>query len=403
MNKRAADRGQTAPYVPALTAATNLAISAIGQLHLAQIAGLDRISADAGKYRKQLEKTASSIWADLAIWALSAATAGIAAKVAEKIPGLFAKATTKIHWVHNADDEVGALLLSSPAKVSVFITDSVKEGIKLKGKDVIATSLSANANDEKTPGVSQGGENSSSASTDFFGKQTTAINLQKGANERVVTEQQLSLNLHVTEHPVTQQAAVGAMTAVQQAFEEAGKGAETLQAAATAPQWTALVSRVNLGSELVTSSKGTVSGAVASKTEQLRTGAEDKPKAVDGVLDVYLDAVNPPTKSSRARMHGVSQHIVKRLESLPLVDQPIVVRLQIGRGERPTIVTRDEVGRLHVTGDYHGIAKWSLSSSQRGTEADAIAGAKALIDTVLSEPLGIQIEHDDTSDKSGTK
>jgi hypothetical protein len=92
------------------------------------------------------------------------------------------------------------------------------------------------------------------------------------------------------------------------------------------------------------------------RTEALREHHQSgAPKPVDGVLDVYLNGDYTEPRLEGAKLHGVSQEIADRLANLPLANLPMPVRFVLGpRDDKPTIITRDEAGRVRVSGTLHG-------------------------------------------------
>jgi hypothetical protein len=178
------------------------------------------------------------------------------------------------------------------------------------------------------------------------------------------------------------------MNGLKAQFDDSEKEAEQQQANAVGPQWATFVARMSLGTETVSSAQGG-DRQTAISTESLRpTKLDGAPKPVNGVLDIYVEASG---KVSGATMHGVSQELADRLHNLELANVKMPVRFVIRpRDAVPTIVTRDEAGRVRVEGDYGGTDH----------EPDAVKKATTMVDTILANRLsafGVEIKADDAT------
>lgn len=365
-------------------AGINNAASEARKLARSQKEGVKIVEEEAAAYGKTIPKASRSQWWDLAEMALNLATGGLAGVFASKLlPRLLS--TTVI------DDTgipgVGRITTTITPKLSEGVTGAVKSAITMAGQKAIKAALpSENATDAgpATKNAAPSGKHSSNARIDFFSEQRRVLDEQEDAYEENVKLHAKVLRPLALDQP---KQAIQALSVVAQEFVQLKGVAEQEQANATAPAWTTLVARLKLGQDVVMSARNTP--RQATRMDELReTEKGDPAQASAGVLDVYVSS----GRVVSARLHGVSQEIADRLANMPLARTPMPIRFILGRpGEpQPTILTRDETGRVRVQGDLNG---------QR-YEPEAARTASEMIERVLTAPLasnGIVIKTDDST------
>jgi hypothetical protein len=388
----AADEKQAPIYEPKFDTAIRTASQAAGHLARRQRAGVDIIDHETKAYQKIVEAAPHSIWGDLLEIGLSMATAGIAAHVAKVLlPKLLGATVEKIEDVAIPGHPEMVTTEFIPHKFSEFTTDFVKEGIKQAGKKAIATVGHGDGGGDKqtqqhTPNDQQ---RSSNSEINFFAQQWSVLDKQEQNNEELVeSHARFARPLLRTKQP---QAAVAVMSKLEETFKESGEHAEQEQANQLAPQWATLISRFSLGSEKTNTADGKHEQDVT-RTEALREHhGSGAPKPVDGVLDVYLSGDYTTPRLEGAKLHGVSQEIADRLGALPIANLPMPVRFILGpRDDKPIIITRDEAGRVRVSGTLHNYS----------SEENAVPYASNLIERFLAQPLSstnVEIQSDDAT------
>lgn len=350
----------------------------------AQLGGIDLAEKEAASYTKAVPKAERSLWWDLAEMALTIATGHIATAVAEKLlPRLLSKTVTEQVFTEKITSTVGA-------KIPLAVTQTIKQSITSSGvlaiKGVVPQKNSQHPA-EPLPERSHG-RNSSNARIDFFEGQRSLVRA-----ERVVYQQQVRAALHqvaplLATHPEQAKASLDAVT---DAFTESQIDATLNQADAIAPAWVSTVARLNLGQEAThTSNQAAGTSAVMDATRKLDGAGHAK--SANGVLDVYVTN----GRIEAAKLNGVSQEIADRLADLSLAHAPMPVRFILGSQNEPnpTIITRDDAGRVRVAGDLDG----------HSLEANNVKSATALIERFLSVPLSqlnFEIATDDGTGRGG--
>lgn len=140
------------------------------------------------------------------------------------------------------------------------------------------------------------------------------------------------------------------------------------------------------------------------------------PDAHDGLLDIVFDAdPNKPLEPVvvvRAELNGVSQETADRLYRMgSLLEARIPVRAYGEPSAKrnlavlPITVTRDEDGGIRAAGDLHYLAAKGGKLTRHPTEADALPGARKLIEVeILSKPLAASgVKSIKTDDATGDR
>jgi hypothetical protein len=366
-------------------AAIENAAGAARKLARSQKDGLKIIEDEAAAYGKELARTPRSKWWDLAEMALNLATGSLAGLFASKLlPRLLSRTVV--------DDipMVGEIRTTLTPQLSEGLTGTVKAAIITAGAKAIKGALPSETPAAAGPAAGQAGaasgKHSSNARIDFFSEQRSVLNDQEDAYEEQVKQHARQVR-HLSLGQPKQ--AVEALSVVAQQFTQMKGEAEQQQANATAPAWATLVARLGLGQDVVKTADSSSGDRQATHMDKLRGTERGQPaKAAGGVLDVYVSS----GRVVSARLNGVSQEIADRLANMPLAQVPMPIRFLLGRpGEpQPTVLTRDETGRVRVQGELRG----------QTNEAEAARTASEMIERVLSVQLssvGIEIETDDSS------
>lgn len=351
----------------------------------AQARGVKLAADDAGAYKKAMPKIERSIWWDLAESALTIATGQIASYVARGLlPRLMSTTTTEEVFTET-------VTTTTAGELGPKLTFGIESGMKLAGGMVVKTALPSKSpaqprepNPEKSSG-----HNSTNARIDFFDQQQ-----DWAKHEGKIYHQQVRAAIHhvaplMRKNP---EQAQRVLEAVKTSFDESQEQAKLLQAQAVAPAWVSAVARMNLGVESVETrnheAKNATNMDVARTLDKSGHAA-----AANGVLDVY---VSPAGKIVSAQLNGVSQETADRLADMSLANVPMPIRFVLGSPSdmNPTIITRDETGRIRVSGDIHG----------NQDEANNVKTASEMIQRLLSVPLSSvqpEIKTDDATGHGG--
>jgi hypothetical protein len=349
-----------------------------------QLDGMGIVEKEAANFKKIVRHADPSMWWDLVEIALDIGTAGVAGHLAGKLlPALLANAKP-----------------GKDAAFSKFTTDALKEGLKLAGKAAIAAAKRERHGESHAQTQDGGWGHSADKEIDFFAEQRAILERQAHENSDLFGDRMAHLRPLLRTDP---HAVMTLLDTMHRELENAAEPAEQIQADATAPQWTSYVVRQRLGTEDVQRGDARL---LASRTQMLRPGKLDGiPQPVDGVLDIMLVSARPPIGVTGARMHGVGWAVAMRLRNMNLSRVSMPIRLVLGSGDHtPTLVTRDEVGRIGVAGDLEALAKYDPNASGAGTETEAVAGAAVLVEQVLSRPLaqwGVDIQTNDANRDGG--
>lgn len=353
---------------------TNAANAASG-LAEAQKDGVDIVKDEAAAYAKAIPKVSRSRWWDLAEMALNLTTGGLAGAFASRLlPKLL---TTK---VVDHIPGMGNIEMTLEPKISETMTATIRSALILAGQHAIKAALPSGGDAAPASEAASTGEHSTNARIDFFAEQREILRRQGHEYHAQVQHHAKQVLPLVSNRPENAHAILDSIT---NAFTEITPGAEQAQANAVAPAWATLVARLGLGQEAVRSAKDPAATRQATRMDTLRRPGHAGSAA--GVLDVYVSS----GKVVAAKVNGIAQEVADRFANMPLAQVPMPIRFIMGRpGEpRPTILTRDETGRVRVEGEIGG----------QTNEPDAIRTATELMERILSTSLNINIETDDTT------
>lgn len=159
---------------------------------------------------------------------------------------------------------------------------------------------------------------------------------------------------------------------------EATKGAKERQAANTSAQFMTYLARTNLGTEQVSTPDG--ARTVTDMSEQRSRGSSrlEPSGLAAGVLEIVCDYHRGgDVRVTDARAHNVSWMVAKRLLDKRLASSGVPMRLSLYGGG--TIITRDEAGRVRVSG--------TLDMTPPYREEQQIREAERILNVVMSKSL----------------
>jgi hypothetical protein len=206
----------------------------------------------------------------------------------------------------------------------------------------------------------------------FFSDQYSMVNaLRTAGAERLndVVDEQLR------KHP---DIAKDLVDGIKLGLMDATKEAKERQAANTSAQFMTYLARTNLGTEQVSTPDGP--RTVTDMAEQRSSGRSKLEPAglAAGVLEIVCDYHRGgDVRVTDARAHNVSWMVVKRLIDKRLANSGIPMRLSLYGGA--TIITRDEAGRVRVSG--------TLEMTPPYREEQQIREAERILNVVLSKSL----------------
>lgn len=370
----------------AVDGAVREAASAASNLADDQQEGLRIVEAEAATYSKKMAALKRSRWWDLAEMALNVATGSLAGAFATRVlPRLLGgKETLEIPML-------GTIEETYSAKLSENLTGTIKAALITAGTKAIKLALPPET-PQAEPATEQedsGGRFSSNARIDFFAQQRTVLREQKNQYDEQINAQVKHIRPLIVGHP---QQAIHALSVVKAHFAELKQDAIQSQIDAVAPAWATLVARLGLGQEVTTTAPGEhgATSRQATSMDALRASDERGTPAAStsGVLDVWISS----GKVVGARLNGVAQEIADHLKNMPLAQVAMPIRFIMGQpGEpRPTILTRDEAGRVRVQGELSG----------QTNEHESVRTASEMIERVLGRTLAsmhIEIQTDDAT------
>lgn len=341
--------GLTNAYDTAKTAARGVA--------RAQLAGLETAIDEADRYQRKPPK--ATWWDTLAELAITAAI-GSVANVAAKAVGSWL--TPQFAKLEPLTDLRRSGVASKYTEAAV--TDGVKDALKLAGKKaLIAVPKSAG-------GSSHGG-------IAFFETQRLALSALIGANEAFVDREKERLQHLLVDDP---ERAIAIMSSLEHGFGPETQGSATkAQTLHSVTQWISLCGRSENGSEAAR-----VNGEQRDTTKlNWATGATRGVLRIRAMIDGHVVSV------TSASMDGFSQMIGDRLRTQDLSALPIPIVI-LATGDRGTsFITRDEVGRVRVSG-------------RPDHEAQAHRDSQELCDRVLAKSLDTWgVKHVVTDDAKG--
>lgn len=323
-------------------------------------------------------------WADLAQLAITLGTAyvggAVAARIAPHVGG----------WL------AGMVAAGDDTAIVAGIGEAVQSGIS----EVAAKVL---------PSVPKGGSKSegnkedvlsSNKAIDFFAKQEDALIDAGTAYGKVIDETETRLQPVLRKNP---DAAIRAMEGVATACQQSGDGDTSAiakaQAFATSQKYTSGIARSVAGEDHVQDYK---SGNTV-RTTDFRNGygtADGKPYA-RGLLRVAVemvgagDARTNPFKVTSAALDGLPQEIADRFAREDLSKAEVPMRIVVSSPMGKAWITRDEAGRIRVTGRLPLIG-------DAPTNANYHAGAASIFERLLAKPLQAWgMKNVNTDDESG--
>lgn len=205
----------------------------------------------------------------------------------------------------------------------------------------------------------------------FFSEQTSMIGALASAGARrlngVLAEQ-------IKQHP---DIADDLMQGVMEGLDEAKTDAKERQAAKTSAQFMTYVARTNLGTQKLDTPAG--QQTVTDMTEQRGHGDSllEPASLASGVLEIVCDYQRGQVRVLDARAQNVSWLVANRLLDKPLVKSGIPMRVSLHGGG--TIITRDEAGRVRVSG--------TLELAAPGGEEQQVREAERILDVVFAKSL----------------
>ena len=142
-------------------------------------------------------------------------------------------------------------------------------------------------------------------------------------------------------------------------------------------------------------------GTLVTNLDKTRTSKHPTPDGFNGLLDLVVDVDHGAPHVAIARAPGMARALVGDIGMMKLKDTSVPVRVFLGWNEpEPTIITRDERGRIRVSGNFHRLAQFTGLDDKITTEAQAERAAHIVVDLAMSRSLndwGVQIATDDKS------
>jgi hypothetical protein len=369
-----------------LDTAMNEAARSADELADKQMEGVNLAAADAAAYKKAMPRIERAIWWDLAESALTIATGQIASYVAKGLlPRLMTTTTTEEVFTET-------VTTTTAAELGPKLTTGIESGIKLAGGLAIKGALPAKspAQPQDQNPARSGGGNSTNSRIDFFEQQRDWVDREKDIYHAQVLAAIYRVAPLMRKDPP---AAERALDAVKATFDESKEQVKLLQAQAVAPAWVSAVARMNLGVDTAETRNHEPRNATNMDAAR-KIDKSGHAAAASGVLDVY---VSPAGRITSAQLNGVSQETADRLAGMTLASVPMPIRFMLGSPSdmNPTIITRDETGRIRVSGDIQG---------NKDREENSVKTAGEMIDRLLSVPLSsvvLEIKTDDSTTHGG--
>ena len=308
-----------------------------------------------------------NVWWALAELALTLATSGIAEIAAKSLAV-----------------SLGKLVLDAEkdAKAVVVMAAMLKDEMKVASKAALAA---------VDHGASPRGVGSN-VRIGFFETQGEALVNLEDRNSQLVDDREKYLTPVLTDRPAV---ATAAMAALADTLEATVPAAEHEQKATTTAAWFAVTAQ----------SENKTFDLAGGKVTNMDDGRPDHgsphPRALAGVLDLDVDLEHGPPRVVSASTRGVAQLAAENLVSVDLARAPMPLRLILSAdAPEPTIITRDEVGRIRVSGDMRRLATFHPGEGTPTNEVQAERAARTICDAMLARTLaewGARIFTDDRS------
>jgi hypothetical protein len=348
--------GAEGPYKEAdrtrLDQAFETAKNNAGAVARAQHDVIDTVHDEAGSYVPPPVK--HSFWWDLAEGAIMLGTGMVAGAVGT--------------WL--ANELVNVAAGSTNKTLITGVSTAVRDGIKAGAKAALN-------------GLSNGSsyDVSSDQRIAFFAMQKDALNTLVTNNQQVIIDRHAEVTPLLGSEP---DVAIRAMAAIAKALEQQEKNATVAQASSTATAWIGFRSRISLGTEQIPNTDHETVTNLAS-ARPAHPGPNVAP--IKGLLDLDVDIEHGAPYVQAATVRGVSRALAHELVGKSLAGFPLNVRIVIGNDEpEPTIITRDEAGRIRVSGNLSRLSRFSSDGEVRD-EAQAELEARRFVDEILTRPL----------------
>lgn len=363
----------------------------------AQRNAVTTIEGEALRYVRKIPARETPFWWVLVELGLNMATAGIAGSVAKGLLPRLLATREIIDVVPGFPVEFGI------GKLSEFTTSAITEGIKFAGKKAIAESKPGGGSPSSAEGQQRPGGPlySTNHEVEFFARQRAVLDRQLDFNAELIDERASAMRpLWRGKHP---DLPIHMMEAIADELLAQKANAMHEQMRVSTALWLSALTQHRLGGEIAKDTAG--NDVAAAKLE----AAHDKGgrQVRDGLLDIMVAKHLPAPRVLSVRASGLSRATLDRVVSFPLRGYPLPIRVIANpQDHKPTVITRDEAGRVHVTGDEEWLAKIAARSSDsrehRGNNA-AETGGLVVVDQILAIPLSAhgvtsdKIDHDDAS------
>ena len=309
------------------------------------------------------------LWATLAKFALSIACDAIADVVAK-------------HVAMKVGEAIVNASIKKDSQIVVGLASVVKDAMKLAAKEVIGRMPAGSSETLSSDPVSA-----------FLEAQQTAVTALSDENYKRVSDKASYMAPLLATDP---RAAIDGMKVLEQTFRDSEPLAEQRQREATVSQWFAFKARIENGYEELPAD------LVVTDLDDARPAhAAVFPAPLSGLIDIGVDVDHGPARPVSAYAVGIAQAAADDVTRVNLADAHVPVRLILGWEQpEPTIVTRDESGRVRVSGDLRRLATFNERGQVPADEIQAERAARLVCDTVLARTLEewhVQLLTDDQS------
>lgn len=370
--------------------------------------GVDDVGKEVDAFHRLVPRSQHSLLFDLAMFALDAATAGIAGALAVKLSKVVSHV---VPGAARADDIHGAVVWSpgrekvdNPGSAAMLV-ESFKQAFKQAGKAGRETAFGQGA-EAAVDGIASG------ETLDFFSGLASAVNWSATGRADALTHFRSQLLPTLRVDP---EQAIAQMEEMCHQFADLADDAKGFQKDETRLAWMRFLSQHALGSLSAKQAAGLglAPGADGAAITDVR-GAAVPPMdggamaSVDGMLDLAFEAdYDTPERAVRVkqgRLTGVHLNMIETIKSRPLRELGIVIRAHgtVASGAPPIVVVRDEAGNVRFTDETGAVGQPSTWLSRKGgslrpSPERQRLGAIALMDQLLDQTivqLGASIETD---------